>query len=41
MRHLDLVVLAGLALLRPAWTIRFWQAWIFLGVFFAVALGSW
>jgi protein-S-isoprenylcysteine O-methyltransferase Ste14 len=33
-----LISLAGLLFL-PAWTLDYWQAWIFLGVFFLSALG--
>jgi protein-S-isoprenylcysteine O-methyltransferase Ste14 len=32
------VTLAALLFL-PAWTFRYWQAWVFLGAFFAPALG--
>jgi protein-S-isoprenylcysteine O-methyltransferase Ste14 len=35
---LNLVVLMGLALFLPAWTLRYRQAWLFLGVFTAAVL---
>ena len=35
---LNLTVLLGLALFLPAWTLRYWQAWLFLGVFTASVL---
>ncbi len=30
---LNLLVILGLALFLPAWTLRYWQAWTFLAVF--------
>jgi protein-S-isoprenylcysteine O-methyltransferase Ste14 len=31
---LQLIVATGLAVFLPAWTVDWWQAWVFLGVFF-------
>jgi len=31
----QLIVALGIALFAPAWTLEFWQAWIYLVVFFA------
>jgi protein-S-isoprenylcysteine O-methyltransferase Ste14 len=48
MRHLNLkafagllhlLVVLGLALFLPAWTLRYWQAWTFLAVFGACVTG--
>lgn len=33
------VATLGVCLFLPAWTWRFWQAWVFLGVFVACTLG--
>ena len=35
---LNLLVLMALAIFVPAWTLHYWQAWDFLGVFFAPSL---
>jgi protein-S-isoprenylcysteine O-methyltransferase Ste14 len=35
---LNLLVCLGLMIFLPAWTLRYWQAWIFLFVFFTSSL---
>ena len=35
---LNLVVILALSLFLPAWTLRWWQAWLFLGVFTSCVL---
>jgi protein-S-isoprenylcysteine O-methyltransferase Ste14 len=35
---LQLVIILTASLFLPAWTINYWQAWVFLGVFSAAAL---
>jgi protein-S-isoprenylcysteine O-methyltransferase Ste14 len=35
---LNLLVCVGLLIFLPAWTLRYWQGWIFIGVFFGSAL---
>jgi protein-S-isoprenylcysteine O-methyltransferase Ste14 len=35
---LQLLVALGAALFLPAWTVAYWQAWVFLGVFFTATL---
>jgi protein-S-isoprenylcysteine O-methyltransferase Ste14 len=34
-----LVAILGLTLFLPAWTIRYWQAWVYLAIFFISAGG--
>ena len=34
-----LVIILGLALFLPAWTIHYWQAWVYLAIFFISAGG--
>jgi protein-S-isoprenylcysteine O-methyltransferase Ste14 len=35
---LELAIVLGLTIFIPAWTLDYWQAWIFLAVFFACTL---
>jgi len=35
---LNLLVCMALAIFLPAWTLHYWQAWVFLGAFFVPAL---
>ena len=39
---LQLVIILGIALMAPAWTFQYWQAWVYLGIFGAAsALITW
>jgi protein-S-isoprenylcysteine O-methyltransferase Ste14 len=35
---LNLLVCVGLAIFLPAWTLKYWQGWVFLGAFFLPVL---